>query len=135
MEMSPDVTRSLVAGTLVRRAPRYLTEGHVAVERAIARHAEQPLADHVARHLGGAAADARRLAHEEVHARVPGVAVVVGPRRAEAAGDLVADRHHAGARDAVEQPGKPGGLVGHRARGDAAGQALLQLVLDHMEHP
>src|SRR4051794_20343361 len=46
-------------------ALRDVAEGDVAVGRALAGHTEHALADHVARHLDGAAADHARLLEEE----------------------------------------------------------------------
>src|SRR4051812_32084 len=55
-----------------RRVARYLAERDVAVSAALTGHAEDALADHVARHLRRAAPDLSDLAHHEVDAGVPG---------------------------------------------------------------
>src|SRR5262245_24740767 len=67
-------------------------ERAVAVECEPAGHVEHALCDHVRRDLRRAAADADRLAHQEVDAPLREIAVVFGPRRAGAAGQLVRDR-------------------------------------------
>ena len=58
----PPNCRSGAAG---RGAARDVAERQARVVRALARHAEHALADDVAGHLGRAAADARRLPHQE----------------------------------------------------------------------
>jgi hypothetical protein len=51
-------------------------------------HAEHAFTDDVRCHLGRAAADANRLAHQKVDAPLGEVAIVIDPRSAGAAGEL-----------------------------------------------
>src|SRR3546814_17596629 len=60
-------TRSAVGG-----AAGDVAEGDIAVEGALAGRSQDALAHHVAGHLGGSAADAAHLAHEEVAAQAAG---------------------------------------------------------------
>src|SRR3954466_12346107 len=70
-------TNDLLTGTC---AARHVTERDSAVERLLPWHAQDPLAEHVARHLRGAAGDAADLPHEEIDAAVRERPTVVEPR-------------------------------------------------------
>ena len=116
-------------------APGHVPEGDVAVERALPGHAEHPLADDVAGHLGGPAADARNLAHQEVGPAVGDGTVVVGPRPAVGSGDLERDGGGPGRRHPGEQPADGGRLVGHGAGAHPVGRgARCSCLADHLEH-
>jgi hypothetical protein len=94
--------QELVAGG----TPGDVAERDAAVEGLLARHAEDPLADHVARHLGGAAADRGDLPHQEGVTGPGGRPVAGRPGRRQVPGDLVPDRRDAQAPGHREHPGE-----------------------------
>ena len=72
-------------------AARHVTERDPAVERLLPRHAQDPFAEHVARHLIGATGDAADLPHEEVDAAVGERPTVVEPGSPGGSGELEHD--------------------------------------------
>src|SRR5215831_19270177 len=76
--------KSVTPSSVSRRALGHVAERHVAVVCHLARHTEHSFRDVVACHLGGAAADAGGLAHEEVHARAAPGRVVLRAHRTRA---------------------------------------------------
>ena len=93
--------------------PGDFAERELAIGRELARHPEHAFADHVGCHLGRAAADADRLAHQEVDAPLGEVAVVFGPGSARAPGELECDGRPACFGQAGEQTRDRRGLVRH----------------------
>src|SRR5205807_223675 len=118
-------------------AAGHVAEGDVLVLRQFAGHAEDALGDDVAGHLGGAAADLRRLTHEEERAGVLErvAAVVLGPGDAQLTGDFERDGEAAYSGRAVVQPADRRGLIGKRARRDPLSEPLLELLAHQVEHP
>src|SRR5665213_2318799 len=110
-------------------------EGDVAVECALPRHAEDPLADHVARHLGRPTADGGDLAHQEVGPAVGDGTVVVGPRPAVTTGDLVGDGVRPGRDHTAEESADGRRLVRHCPGAHPLGEALLERLGRQLEHP
>src|SRR5579859_1829778 len=66
----PNLPAWRVPGARALPALPHLAEGHVPVGRELTRHAEDPFADDVARHLGAPPAERSGLAHQERHAVV-----------------------------------------------------------------
>src|SRR3954451_6086418 len=123
-------TNDLLTGTC---AARHVTERDSAVERLLPWHAQDPLAEHVARHLRGAAGDAADLPHEEIDAAVGERPTVVEPRSPGCPSELEHDRSEPLRRHAVEEASDRRRLVRQRAGRDTVSDAFVEVSTDRLE--